>query len=86
MSFSKQVAKRYKESIQSTGEAKGYYLRTGDKFYFISKSVDLSALERVASQVLNDKVGYEYWVDYSSGLDVEGKIAWSNLDYTDRFF
>lgn len=65
---------------------RGYYLVKGDSRYWISESVDIDAMERVCDRVLNDKIGYDYWVDYSYGVDVDGRPAWSNVDQVDRFF
>lgn len=70
---------------EPAGTRRGYYLKIGDSAHYISERVDAYALERVANKVLSDKTGYNYWVDYSHGLDVERRIAWSNLDFTDRF-
>jgi len=42
-------------------------------------------LSKVAHKVLSDKTGYDYWIDYSSGLDVNGVTAWTNIDLTDLF-
>ena len=33
----------------------------------------------------SDKLGYEYWIDYSSGIDTAGNPAWANMDYSDDF-
>lgn len=68
------------------GTHRGYYLKIGDSAHYISDKVDAYALVKVADKVLNDKTGYNYWIDYSHGVDVEGRIAWSNLDFTERFF
>lgn len=70
---------------EPAGTRRGYYLKIGDNAHYISDTVDAYALEKVADRVLNDKTGYAYWIDYSHGLDVEGRIAWSSLDFTDRF-
>lgn len=78
------LTNRLQETI--AGTRRGYYLKIGDSAHYISDTVDIHALERVADQVLNDKTGYGYWIDYSHGLDVNGRIAWNNLDFTDRFF
>jgi len=44
------------------------------------------ALEKVADEVLDDKTGYEYWIDYSLGKTVDGRVAWLNVDQIERFF
>jgi len=66
----------------------GYWLvRASDKSrFYISKEVDSEALDHVADRVLSDKNGWDYWIDYSHGLDVTGRIAWSNLDHSDAFY
>lgn len=86
MNFAEVCSKRYRDSLKLTGELPGYYLKIGDGFYYVSATVDIHALESVAEKVLNNKTGFNYWIDYSNGLDVTGKVAWSNLDFTDRFF
>ena len=76
------------ESDKEAGFALGYYLvRESDgKRFFISKVVDVIALEKVANKVLNEKVGYNYWIDRSMGKAVDGKPAWVNVDQIERFF
>jgi len=65
----------------------GYYLvlPNGDRHWFASGS-DAAAyrLEMACDKYLNDKIGYEYWVDYCLGYDVEGRLAWTNIDQTDN--
>lgn len=82
-------AARHKEAAKpctrTTASRTGYYLVKDDSRHFIDENVNPSALERVANRVLNDRVGYEYWVDYFHGKDVHGEPAWSNVDHTDRF-
>jgi len=72
---------------QREGTAYGYYLvRASDnQRFFISKTVCLLSLGEVAEKVLSDKHGWDYWIDKSSGTDVDGRAAWSNVDFTDRF-
>ena len=62
----------------------GYYLINNDEYHYISKSVSVSALERVANRVLSDD-NFDYWIDYCLGLDVKGNSAFTNLDHTDKF-
>ena len=71
---------------KSNGLAYGYYLvRESDGArFFISKVVDKQALDTVCSAVLTDE-DFQYWIDRSSGADIDGKPAWCNLDFTDRF-
>lgn len=70
---------------EKRGTRPGFYLVKGDARHFIAEHVNPAALERVADRVLSDRVGWGYWIDYSHGIDVHGKPAWSNLDHTDRF-
>lgn len=83
----KKIAKEQKQREIDNGYAQGYWLvRCSDKGrFFIDKHVNPSALEKVANKVLNDKHGYNYWIDWCLGLDVNGRVAWSNLDFSDRF-
>jgi len=64
----------------------GYYLVTpdGDR-RFISHTVNVRALEKLCDRHLSEKTGWDYWIDYLHGIDVNGALAWSNLDQTDRF-
>ena len=69
------------------GTAKGYYLvRVSDGArFFINSCVDVLELEAVAESYLGGKHGWDYWIDHSSGADVNGNPAWGNLDCTDLF-
>jgi hypothetical protein len=83
-------AKRSKEKAleeQLKGTYRGYYLvRESDGLrFFISPYEDIEALDKVAEDVLSAG-DYAYWIDYSLGIDVEGKPAWMNMDYTNKFF
>lgn len=84
--YFKAKAKEQQVYEQSNGLACGYYLvRESDGArFFISKVVDAEALDSVCSAVLTD-LDYRYWIDRSSGAGVDGKPAWCNLDFTDRF-
>lgn len=70
---------------ERNGTRRGYYLVKGHERHFISEHVSEPALERVCRRVLSDRVGWDYWVDYSLGVDVHGNPAWINIDQTDRF-
>ena len=70
---------------EANGTRRGYYLVKGDTRHCVSEHVDEAALNRVARRVLSDAKGWDYWVDYSLGVDVHGNPAWINLDQTDRF-
>ena len=76
-----------KQKEITAGYRKGYWLvRESDKQrFYISLHVSEYDLYKVAHKVLSDKTGYDYWIDYSSGLDVNGAVAWDNIDYTDKF-
>jgi len=65
----------------------GFYLirKSDNARFFISNEVDVNALDRVARSVLNPKVGFDYWIDRYMGLDVTGRQAWGNLDWTEHF-
>ena len=83
----KKIAKKQRQYDIDNGHAKGYWLvRSSDKErFYIDEYINPAALERVADKVLNDRHGYDYWIDYCLGLDVNGAVAWSNLDHSDRF-
>lgn len=84
----KETIKLWKHGKNPTRKIiRGYYLvreSDGSRF-FISKNVNVCALETVAERVLSDKHGYDYWIDYCMGYDVNGALEWTNLDFTDRF-
>lgn len=69
------------------GYRQGYWLvRDGDKErFYISERICSYSLEKVADKVLNDKTGFDYWIDYCMGLDVTGRTAWRNMDCSDYF-
>jgi len=69
------------------GVQPGYYMvRQSDRArFFISKKPCARSLERAAAKHLSEKVGWDYWIDHSLGLDVEGRIAWHNVDCEDAF-
>ncbi len=64
----------------------GYWLVTPRGRFYISPNVDLSALEIVCRRELRESEGWEYWIDFCNGPDVDGRAAWVNLDLTERFF
>lgn len=76
-----------KESQKDCGTYPGYYLvrESDSKRFFISKVVDLLALEQTASEALSDASGWGYWIDRSLGKDVNGSPAWVNVDQSARF-
>lgn len=64
----------------------GFYLVTPDGARrYIGPTVNPHALEKACDRHLSAATGWEYWVDYLHGLDVNGALAWSNIDQTDRF-
>lgn len=85
MSVISQVRSKRNKEMEAACTRPGYYLVKGDERHFISAEASETALNRVADRVLSDTKGWDYWVDYSLGVDVHGKPAWSNLDQTDRF-
>ena len=40
-------------------------------------------MDKACGKYLSDKDGWQYWVDYCHGYDVEGNLAWANADQTD---
>ena len=85
----KQAYARLQKEKQERCEAPGFYLVMGNTAqgarYFISAEVDSGALQAVANRVLNDRAGYDYWIDYCMGFDIDRRVAWSNMDHTDLF-
>lgn len=69
------------------GVKPGFYLvrESDEKRFFVSRKVCNRALERTAGLALSKAQGWEYWIDRCLGLDVDGKVAWLNLDCTDSF-
>lgn len=67
------------------GTKRGYYLIYCDEHHFISKFVDANALQIVADNVMVDKNGWDYWINYSYDKNVNNSAAWCNIDYTDMF-
>lgn len=66
----------------------GYYLvlPNGDRHWFaLGGDAAAYLLESACEKYLNDKIGYDYWVDYCFGYDVDRKLAWANIDHTDSF-
>lgn len=91
MQETKKLQKRYRAenhaAAKLNGTAKGYYLvRTADgSRFFINSCIDVLELEAVAETYLGGKHGWDYWIDYSSGADVNGNPAWDNVDHSDLF-
>ena len=76
-----------KQKEIAAGYRKGYWLvrESDNQRFYIGLHVSEYHLSEVARKVSPDKPGYEYWIDYSSGPDVNGVVAWSNIDMTDLF-
>lgn len=75
------------KELEASYLRRGYYLVLPDgSRHFIAPEADEWALNRVCKVHLSDAKGWDYWVDFSHGPDVNGSPAWSNIDQTDRFF
>ena len=65
---------------------RGYYLvlPNGNR-HWIGEAIHEAAraMDKVCDKYLSAKEGWQYWVDYCYGYDVEGNLAWSNVDHTD---
>lgn len=81
------IAKQRDNQSINANTKRGYWLvKTSDKSkHYISETVDIGALERVADKALTD-TDYEYTIAYCLGLDVKGAVVWSNNDHTNKFF
>lgn len=66
---------------------KGYYLvRESDGVrFFIGPYASMRYLDKVCDKVLSDKHGWDYWIDFYHGLDIEGRPYWSNIDQVEAF-
>jgi hypothetical protein len=78
------IRKQRNEEAEQNHSRIGYYLVHHTGRYFISEKVNEPALNKLCNKVLSD-TDYDYWIDYSMGLDVTGRVAWVNLDLTDKF-
>lgn len=78
---------RVSNSIALTNDViAGYYLVLPDNSHiWFSKTVDVDAFEKVCDKNLNETNGYEYYVEFCHGIDVHDRLAWSNLDHTNKF-
>ena len=64
----------------------GYYLvlPCGDRYWLgLEVYTAAMALDKACDKYLSAKSGWQYWVDYCMGYDVEGNLAWANIDQTD---
>lgn len=85
MGFVSQLRRVVRREQENDGTRPGYYLVKGGARYFISESVNPAALDRVADRVLSDRAGWNYWIDYLHGPDINRTPHWSNVDQSDRF-
>jgi hypothetical protein len=78
--------KEVQSQAETDGTAYGYYLvrESDDKHFFISKSICVESLEKIADEVLSDN-NFDYWIDKSLGEDIDSNPAWVNVDFTDKF-
>lgn len=79
---------RRSKSIRSKVEVvRGYYfVLPNDERHWFGETFDkaMNAFEETAGRLLTDEA-YSYWIDYCFGHDVYGKLAWQDLDLSDRF-
>lgn len=86
-----QISRSTKNTISRANELPGvqpgyYMVRQSDQArFFISEKPCARSLDRAAAKHLSEKVGWDYWIDCSLGLDVHGRIAWHNVDCEDAF-
>lgn len=80
----KQITTRRNKEMEQSCERVGYYLVHHTGRYFISVDRNEYALNKLCNKVLSD-TDYQYWIDYSLGKDVNGDIAWVNLDQSYLF-
>ncbi len=60
----------------------GYYIVVKGESYFLGRNRDIAAevLDRDADKYLNESNGYNYYIDYCFGYDVDGRLLWSEFD------
>ena len=79
--------KLFSTGPKSTQEViRGYYLvLPSEDRYWLGVDVYSAAmaLDKACDKHLSAKSGWQYWVDYCMGYDVEGNLAWVNMDKTD---
>lgn len=93
--YFKEYSKEDLADMKSKGLVSGYYLvipsegsKSPSKRFFISRVVDLQALEEICSKVLSEASEGDlcnYWIDRSLGADTDGNPAWVNTDQSWRF-
>ena len=65
---------------------RGYYLvlPSGDRHWLGETTHEAArAIEKACDKHLSAKDGWQYWIDYCHGYDVEGKLHWVNVDQSD---
>ena len=76
----------YITGTHNTKTIKGYYLvlPNGDR-HWMGETIHEAArtIDKACDKYLNDKDGWQYWVDYCYGYDVKGNLAWANADQSD---
>ena len=83
----KALRKSTRDEEIKQGYRKGYWLvrESDNQRFFIDEKINLKAWADTCRKALSNKTGYGYWIDYSSGLDIDGVTAWCNIDYTACF-
>ena len=65
---------------------RGYYLVLPNKDrHWMGETMHSSAkaLDKMCDKYLSDAIGWDYWIDWCMGYDVQGKLAWANMDQSD---
>ena len=85
---------RSRADASSTGEAPGLYLRperrSGAQFAPVWLGTSSATARQMIDSVLerlftkHGETKLNWYIERSLGLDVEGRIAWCNLDLTDQ--
>jgi hypothetical protein len=90
--YFKEYSKENLEEMKVKGLVVGYYLvipsegsKSPSKRFFISRVVDLQALEEIVSKVVPEASERDYWIVRSLGADTDGNPAWVNADQSWRF-
>lgn len=78
------------EEDKINGSAPGYYIvlepeNSPSERFFISAFPNVPTFEKLCSKVLSDAFKGDWWVARSFGFDINGDIAWSELDCTEKF-
>ena len=84
--LAKQSARAAAIAGMETGKTPGYYLvLPNGKRVCIGQNIHEARrnVDRACNRYLTAP-DFEYWIDYSHGVGIDGRIAWSNLDHTDN--